>query len=104
MKMYVHYLLPSFFSDIELELVSWDYLVASEVTGQEEEATDDTLVAIFHIGNSGYMSLGDKEHVDAGFGIDVIEYEVVIIFVYRCHRNLMGGKRTKKTHKDTVRN
>lgn len=103
MKMYVHNLLSSFLSDIELELVSCDIHLVSKVTGQKKKPSDDVLINIFHIGNGGDVFLRDQEHMHRSFGMDIIEHYIIIILIYQRNGDFMGDKGAKKTHKNTVR-
>lgn len=97
--MYVHHLLPAVLSDIELEPISRDFHLLPEVTSKQEKSGNYFAIGCLHVRNRLDMSLGDKEHMDASFWVDVIDDEIIFILVHRSCWNFVIDNRTEKTHK-----
>ena len=74
MQVYMHNLLSSLLSDIELELVSRDIHISSEIASQEKESSYEGLIIIVHIWDSRDMALWNQEHMNASLRMDIVEH------------------------------
>lgn len=107
MEMYMHHLLSLVFSsmsfdhfpDIEFKPVSRDTHAITQVTSQKNKSGDQPSIGILEISDRLDVSLGDEEHMDPGFWMDIVYDEIFLILVHRSGRDLMIDDRTEKTHK-----
>lgn len=98
----MHHLLSPLFSDMELESISGNVHLMTEIASEKEKSSDRVAIGVRHVGNRDYVSLRNEQHVDASFRVDIVDHDVVLILVYRNRWNLMRDNGAKNTHKHEI--
>lgn len=111
MEMHMHHFLPLIFSsmpfdhfpDIKFKSISRDTHTISQITSQENKSGDQLSICILEISDRLDVSLGDEEHMDPGFWMDIIDDEILLILVHRGCWDVVIDNRTEKAHKKRFR-
>lgn len=98
MQVQVHNFLSSFFSDMELEFISGNLHLLSEITSKKKESGNRLGIRIFQMSDGFYMSLRDEEHMDTGFWVDIMKNDIFLIFINGSRGNLASDDGAKNTH------
>lgn len=95
MQMDMHDLLPPFFPNVELELVARDIHLVGEIASEEKESSDRIAITVRKIGDGLYMTLRDEEHMNPCLRMNVVQHDVIVVFIDRIDRIFTSDELTE---------